>query len=271
MRAYIPEATQGATRFSGATLGSTNYGLNPTNSGVANTKGSWLEIVASTVCDGIGLIVCVRVQSATWYLIDIGIGAAGSEKVLIPNLLSGSSNYAPFVFYLPIRVPAGSRLSARFQSDSTTMVVAVNLIVAGGDMRWARMPRCSTIGVDTSISRGTLVPVPGSVNTKGAWVELSAAISHDFHYCVLMTGTGDGRISSRQYLLDIGVGASGSETAVLSNLGMVDPHSTGDMWCPYALALPMFIPSGSRVSARMQVDSLSGVTSPRIALLGVDA
>jgi hypothetical protein len=99
----------------------------------ANTKGAWVELVASTGKDIRAFAIMIGDQglnrgsvSADW-LIDIGIGAAGDEQVLIPNWWA-KHNYAGGAvplepansewFWQPI--PAGSRVSARAQSSWTT-------------------------------------------------------------------------------------------------------------------------------------------------------
>jgi hypothetical protein len=54
-------------------------------------------------------------------LMDIGIGGSGSERVLIANLAVLMSQ-SEECFYnppsIPVNLPAGTRLSARFQSTS---------------------------------------------------------------------------------------------------------------------------------------------------------
>ena len=93
--------------------------------GALNTKGSWAELAAATALAGDLLIVQPGACSAAAdYLVDIGIGAAGSEQTIVSNLFirGDSSNdcvSTAMTLPLPIAIPAGTRLAVRAQSDIT--------------------------------------------------------------------------------------------------------------------------------------------------------
>lgn len=89
----------------------------------ANTKGAWTQLVASTAQHYDALYVVVgqngdvaRTATAT-ALADIGLGAAASERVVIPNIFMRwtSTQDGPILMLgpAPIQVPAGVRLAAR--------------------------------------------------------------------------------------------------------------------------------------------------------------
>ena len=91
----------------------------------ANTKGSWVEIVASTTNDAKGYTVMLMsdpsIDTANQMLFDIGVGGSGSEQIIAADLfLYGDSfrahGQAVGPFWTPI--PAGSRLAARVQSST---------------------------------------------------------------------------------------------------------------------------------------------------------
>lgn len=107
--------------------------------GAVNTKAAWTVLSAATTASARYALVTaqpvtgITVTLAT-HLIDIGIGAAGVEQVIIPNISAEVDaneriQYAPLCF--PVSIPAGTRLVARQQSNSivTTGVprVAVTL------------------------------------------------------------------------------------------------------------------------------------------------
>jgi len=96
----------------GITLGS-SVGTTLTASAAGNTKGSYAQLIASTARDYSGLIVLAYGQSATEYLMDIAIGASGSEQVIMPNVMLGIASMAGF--YIPLAVPSGTRVAARCQ------------------------------------------------------------------------------------------------------------------------------------------------------------
>jgi len=75
--------------------------------------------------------------------------------------------------------------------------------------------RLATLGAVSASSIGTAVAAHASANTKGAWVEFSASTPFDaagFYLLWSLPGTASTR------LVDVGVGAAGSEVVVLSNL-----------------------------------------------------
>jgi hypothetical protein len=94
----------------------------------ANTKGAWGQVVASTDVPIRALIPVVLNGNAAYsdadWLIDIGVGAAAAEVVLVPNLPAGSSAAADLVTPstwppIPVDVPAGTRIAARSQCSIT--------------------------------------------------------------------------------------------------------------------------------------------------------
>ena len=99
--------------------------------GTANTKSAWTQLSASTTkgVDSIYVMVgqnadIARATVVSQALLDIGVGAASSEFAMIPNIflrwtqvLDGPQiNIGP----LPCYIPAGSRVTARAQCDTTT-------------------------------------------------------------------------------------------------------------------------------------------------------
>lgn len=117
----------GAVATYGAFSGSRGVNVDP--GAVANTPSAWVEITAATVRAHQSLTVAATVGdfvlsgNAAW-LVDIGIGGAGSEVVLIPSIFLGASASADIslgaVQAFDLNVPAGVRLSARAQCSSIT-------------------------------------------------------------------------------------------------------------------------------------------------------
>lgn len=102
--------------------------------GINNSKGSWVELIASTTRDSHGLFVVLPSnENSNDYLFDIGIGAAASEQVILENLLK-SQRYSSYFYQFGLWIPAGTRLSARAQSsiiDATDRLIDV--IIYGED------------------------------------------------------------------------------------------------------------------------------------------
>jgi hypothetical protein len=125
----------------------TTYGADTTDSGGtavdagagANTKNTWSQLTAATTSDIDSMVICVgqrnnAANSAQNILLDIGIGAAASETVVVPDIYYRASlgeEIMPKQLWVPVTVKAGQRLSARIQSsttDATDRVIDVAVI-----------------------------------------------------------------------------------------------------------------------------------------------
>ncbi len=120
--------------FGWAGAGSTIAGIQIDPGAVANTKGAWTQIVASTPHDLIGFFLgfdCLQfvgggTSVAAPQLVDIGLGAAGSEVVILPDVFvfSNPENFAwevspSFSGFVNMPIKAGTRIAARSQSSNT--------------------------------------------------------------------------------------------------------------------------------------------------------
>lgn len=94
------------------------------------TAGSYAQIISATARDYIGVIITMDVGSVaspgtTQWLIDIAIGASGSEKVVIPSLYFMNYQSPCISPFLPIKIPAGTRIAARGLADGSIQNVTV--------------------------------------------------------------------------------------------------------------------------------------------------
>lgn len=135
---------------------STTRGLSIDPGGSANTKGSWVELSASTSDPIDWILPCIEnlgdtVQSICEWLVDLGTGGAGSETVVVANLQfqSNSITNLKIPAYPPIpvdRIAAGTRLAVRAQCNITTagdrllgfiLVTAQGTASGGSGLTWA--------------------------------------------------------------------------------------------------------------------------------------
>jgi len=123
----VPVEAFAAAVTYGADAGNSN-GTPLTAPGAVNTKGDWTELTAATERDH-RLIVPFAgkpngtANNAANGLIDIGIGPAGSEVVVLPDLryeIYTSEVFATINPVLPCRIPAGTRIAARYATTSTS-------------------------------------------------------------------------------------------------------------------------------------------------------
>ncbi len=95
---------------------------------------------------------------------------------------------------------------------------------------------------------------PGAVaNTKGAWAELDPSIANEIRMMMIALGQNDLTATSKAfYLVDIGVGAAGSEQVIIADYP-VARDSSGDRPQPQLTPpIPVNIPAGSRLAVRAQ-------------------
>ena len=102
----------------------TTEGLLIDHGASANTKGSWVQIVASLPRAADGIHALLRPFDSInneRFLVDIGLGASGSEVAVVLNLMvSGGIERVNEYLWLPLHIPSGQRVSARLQSKHNT-------------------------------------------------------------------------------------------------------------------------------------------------------
>lgn len=106
------------------------------DTGSANSKGSYSQIIASTSRDYAGLLFNVNGQSdlasqtTSRWLLDFAIGGSGSEQIIVPNIpwtgeIGTKTLRLNGPFFVPI--PAGTRIAARGQSSLNADTAALTL------------------------------------------------------------------------------------------------------------------------------------------------
>ncbi len=222
--------------------------------GSANAKGAWLELIASTAneAQGFFLTTTLTTTASRQVLVDIGLGAASSEVVLLSNhAMSLGAMAHSICSYIPLQIPAGSRVAVRYQRNNTaTLTASIYLVAASGAVGYFR--NTETWGADTTDSGGTAV-TPGQNDAKGSYVQLVAASARDIHAILIHVHGGDFSFAgAHKVFLDIATGAAASETVLIPDIFL--QGNSGDMqYRPAVIGpIPCYIPAGSRVAARAQ-------------------
>jgi len=99
-----------------------------------------------------------------------------------------------------------------------------------------------------------------SAHTKGSYSELIASTSANAGLLVLMVQDISAVATNTATLIDVATGASGSETVIISNLAVGGALTTAGP-TGVAVAVPLQIPSGTRISARIQSVVTGGKTA----------
>lgn len=263
-------AIGGAQKFTSSGAAVSSKGATVTAAGSANTKGNYAQLISSTTAPGCGLIVNITAGSVTRSdnLIDIAFGAAASETVVVRNLLhsrgqDGGSTAGDSVnrYFLPIHVPAGTRISARTQCSTASGTVSLIVtVVSGAFITPSPFGTVIDLGSNTADSGGTSVDPGSSANTKGAYSELVASTSRPIYqlyvaFAIQLTAAA----TARHHLVDIAVGGAASEVVVVPDIqSSIDARDNlrSTVFGP----IPVNIPAGSRIAARAQSTTSSAGT-----------
>ena len=248
-------------------LSSLSRGTIITTGGVANTKTAWVEMIASTGYEYDRVMLSMeKTNNVSQFLFDIGIGGAGSEEVIVPNILMAAENHdeAEIHVAFDVTVPRGTRIAVRVQSSSTSQPTHVRgMGMTGGFVNSPAGTRIVDHGSDTSASGGTEIEPGGTANTKGAWSELVASSGEDIKG--FWIGVGDQANSAQSdifWQIDIGVGAASSEEIIVFDVGFSgnSAESQGSIMIPW---IPVQVPKGSRIAARCQCSSTNAADRTR--------
>jgi hypothetical protein len=107
----------------------------------------------------------------------------------------------------------------------------------------------SDVGANAGASTGVSITAHASTNTKNAtWTELIATTAHETTWVVVSLM--DVGTAATGYMVDIGIGASTAEQALIPNL--YTRSTTVAQTIPFVYSLPIAVPKGSRLSARCQ-------------------
>lgn len=242
-----------------------NPGISFATGGSAHNKTTWQELSSGLAFDLYKFRLIVSgvgangVSSAA--LIDIGLGAASSEQVLIPDWVIGGmatqfgATPSPCCVEFPIFIPASTRISCRAQCSSNRTIY----VVAEGDgdcsrpsSLWAAR-RVVAYGPNTGDSSAVAVLAGGSA-AEGSWTEITAATTEDHSALMVACGLDTGDTSyngASPGYVDLAIGAGGSEELIAENLILTwssfETHS-GFFQNPI---IWRHIPSGTRVAARI--------------------
>lgn len=224
--------------------------------GGANTKGSWVGVIDPTSEDCYALSIMIPNTTVVRdYLIDIGIGGAGAEVAVVANLLHTSTNAGQVGSQLivPLFIKKGARVSTRGQCNVATQNLQIHVTTLTRKQYLEQPLTCDTYGAATGDSGGVSVDPGATINTKGAWSELTASASRRItQLCVRIGGQANTTRAVNQWAWDIGIGGAGSEVVLIPDLFLychtTNDIPTPDVWGPF----PVEIPAGTRIAARCQ-------------------
>lgn len=202
-----------------------NVGTTLTASSTPHTKGAWTQLIASTTEEttllAVGMTTVAITNTDTATLLDIGVGASGSESAIVSNIAVGSANAGAtgadgLYFFIPIKIASGSRISARIQSVVASRSGVVTVFAYKFSSSSLIPTSADVIGTSTATSEGT------TLSASNAWTQIISATSQDYSAIILLPSLSDAAVaSSLNFTMDVGIGASGSEVVIGTSVGRV--------------------------------------------------
>ena len=196
-----------------------DWGTTVTAHTSAHTKGDWVEVISSTTYQAGMLALSVHSTAATGVqtdsLVDIGIGTAGNEVVLIGDILCGYKHgpdnvRQPDTIIIPdLHIPEGTRISARMQSLVTggkTSIVQL-CVYSGASSPAHKFTVVDTYGVSTASSQGTSVTA-GLSNAFGSWTNVGSTTTKDYGGVFLIAQGNTSALSNNMYYFEVGISST---------------------------------------------------------------
>jgi hypothetical protein len=242
--------------------------------GSTNTKSAWSQFVASSAGDCCALYLKGIVGGAVAHRvsIDIGFGGAGSEVVVVADLFFSTGNYGSAAYttisqLIPLNIPAGTRVAARYQSDNTGMNVYLGAdLFDGGFTQSSGAAGIDALGFTAATTASTSVTA-GTSGSKGSYAQVIASTAVDYAG-LMIEFDGSGTTATFNNFWDIAVGGAGSEAVIIPNY-YIRAEVAETIYSPgLSPFFPVNIPAGSRLAARVCTDS---ATAQGIVLHGVRA
>lgn len=228
---------------------------------LAHTMGGWSPLINSTSANASFIVIDAGGVSSsgadTATLLDIGTGAATAETPLIEEVAIGSATRqptaAPFAFGVPIKIPSGTRLSARIQSIVTGGKTASIRIFTFDLGDYAAAPTSvDVIGTSTATSAGTAMS-----GASGTWVQIIASTSRAYRAIVLVPSASDASLGNGIVEFTLGTGVLGSETPIGTVFGHFSDIETAGMG-PLPTLIPATVPAGTRLSVKHDLGAAPG-------------
>ena len=246
-----------------------------TASATTHTKGSWAQVIASTASEATALGVNIGNVSATntdtGMLLDIGVGAAGSEVVRAENIAVGgaivtSNGFGALTVFLPMRVASGSRIAVRCQSAGASRTGTVSIAPYLFGAPHMVPETIDVLGVDTATSRGT-----AASGATGSWFEIVASTAKRYRAVMVVPSViGNSVGTARAIRWTVGHGTANAESAIGASAAFFDTLERGGT--PGAipcLPIPCDLPAGTRIAVQHNISSSPGEFG--VCVIGVPA
>lgn len=242
-----------------ATPNITTPGLRVTGDAVtAHTKGAYGVLSASLPFDVHGLTLWLSgtatSNTRTDALMDLAIGAANVEQVILPNLLVGwlpATTTGGYSLYLPFFIPKGTRLTARVQGlqlSKTLDILAFFHGAADGPAVGQLYRRADAYGVNTASSTGTS-HTPGNSGAESTAASIGGTLTRNYKAIMFMVqgSLATTTMTAIAYHWEMQIGG------VTMMEWYHRSHTTEERFGPYPnRPIPHYLPSGTQLQVRAE-------------------
>jgi hypothetical protein len=260
---------------------STSKGTIVTANSTINSMGPWVQIGAANTANDISWIVIgidVANSVTNAMLVNIGIGASGSVNTVIndlscaPTANQDLSSWGSSLYSFPLQIQANNALWAQCQASTASATCCITVL--GFEGSFLASEGCAgidTYGANTANSFGTALDPGASAETKGSWVSMVTSTGKDIcglFGCIDPQGQTTGAANTQAYLIDIGIGSSGSQNTIVSNYPYQSSRYSTIVGIPDKTNIPFFpinIPAGTNIWARCQCNQ----TTATVRIIGL--
>lgn len=260
---YVPG---GANSFN--KVQSNNSGRPTTTQGTTVTpavgsKGSWAEAIPSLDADTFGLLICINGNNVSAgsrnSVVDIGIGAAGSEVVLVPDLIGGNAmtyiqNGGGLWYFFPVRIPAGTRVAVRAQGTVVTdFHVFIQAFQQPADPSQVKAAaKIEAIGM--TAPQGTSV-APNTTG-EGTWTLLGATTRENWFWQLgAQVQSSDTTHNNNAVHVDLAEGDGTNFRVIMDSVLLSTNTTEGGVLVPQFINCAKRVPAGRNIYARAQVSN----------------
>jgi len=242
-----------------------NYGLDYATSlgtvvsGASGVWGNWVEIIPAlpATVNGFFVICGPQFQNPAYGgFLRIGAGATGSERQISREFLITADASGKEVQFVKAHANAGERISVSLVTAPNTYLSLIPVFVQGAPLAeivHSSMAELGGVGSDTAIA----FPYPTADNASTAWTEICAACPAEVDLALVglanVAGDRTGGEGDESIIVELGVGAAGSETRVSAFHTRI--QSWSDSFNPSMFEIPVAFSKGDRVSVRWQSDA----------------
>lgn len=228
------------------------------------TESAWTVIAEELPCDmeGIQILAAYFANSAIVYNLyfQFAIGKPGKEKIIIPGLLSSCRdavvNTMEFIGPVPIKIPAGARVSVRYVSDSSVSTVNFSpKITVIFHRKWPNAGTQAACIPFTQFDAQGRFSTGGVANAENSWTDIG--ISPFYAKWVIPSIGLYSQLNSTTLLVDWSyLDSSGNNVIFLENIP-VHTNANENMTMGSSIPIPCSIPSGARLQTRRQAGTVA--------------